>query len=512
LIDPTGQRHLLDLLRPGFIRRTSPNGSVETTQFDALGRCCFKHIVRSNGTIWTRRYCWSGEGELTCVQDSARGEIRHAYDPAHRLCGRNVGESSEDYVLDEADNLLQQPGLSGVVLRDGNRLAEANGATFIYDDRNHIRSVRSRDSPTEYAYDSRDMLVRAETGGETWTASYDAQGRRTRKTWRGATTEFYWYGDQLMAEVGPSGAARIYVYPDPLALTPLFFVDYDSVAAGPETGRVYTIITDQLGTPIAVEDVAGAEVWSANISPYGQADIGAGSRIALALRFPGHYADAELGLHYNRFRHYSPMLGRYLQSDPWGIAGGSNLYAYPRNPLLTADVRGLGEEETSPPRPPEDDAEGLSAGARLARERGMPEPPPGYHYVDIGGEPRIRSNPGSENPAIMLNPNTNEFQPRPAEDNYRRASFDADERQQVFDQSRGPDGVVRCPCGEPVASPAAGDMDMGHKPEHQFAPARDQAIADGTPPSEFNAEQHNLNNYRAEHPGCNRSHQHESEE
>ena len=39
-----------------------------------------------------------------------------------------------------------------------------------------------------------------------------------------------------------------------------------------------------------------------------------------------------------------PGLGRYLQSDPWGIAGGYNLYAYRLNPLLEVDVRGLGEE------------------------------------------------------------------------------------------------------------------------------------------------------------------------
>jgi hypothetical protein len=129
--------------------------------------------------------------------------------------------------------------------------------------------------------------------------------------------------------------------------------------------------------------------------------------------------------------------------------------------------------------------------------------------VDVGGEPRIRANPNSENPPLMLNPNTGEFQPRPAEDGYRRASFTPEERQQVFNSSRNDDGAVLCPCGDPVKSPDAADMDMGHKPGHQFAPARDQAIADGVPPSQFNAEQKNLDNYRAEHPSCNRSHKHE---
>ena len=61
------------------------------------------------------------------------------------------------------------------------------------------------------------------------------------------------------------------------------------------------------------------------------------------LRFPGHYHDAATGLHYNRFRYYSPELGRYLESDPVGVAGGLNLYGYccDSNPLRDVDLRGL---------------------------------------------------------------------------------------------------------------------------------------------------------------------------
>src|SRR5690606_25243547 len=65
------------------------------------------------------------------------------------------------------------------------------------------------------------------------------------------------------------------------------------------------------------------------------------STISYALRFPGHYFDDETELHYNRFRYYSPRLGRYLQCDPMGQAGGVNVYAYPANPLVSVDVFGL---------------------------------------------------------------------------------------------------------------------------------------------------------------------------
>jgi RHS repeat-associated protein len=509
ILDPVGGRH--DIERPGhgIVIKRIGNGTVETSQYDPLGRCLFSHLRRADGRSWSRRNHWSGEGELRLIEDSRSGEIRHDYDAAHRLCGRTISGRSEVYELDNSDNLLAQPGLSDVVMRDGNRLAAANDAIFEYNDRNHIACQRAADGATDYVYDSRDQLVRATTPRGEWTADYDAIGRRTRKTWQGRTTEFYWYGDQLVAEIASDGRVRIYVYADPLALAPLLFIDYDSVDEAPKNGRVYAVFTDQVGAPVSVEDANGTEVWKAAVAPFGATDVAPTSSLDVALRLPGQYADPELALHYNRFRHYSPVLGRYLQSDPWGIAGGTNLYAYPRNPLLSADVRGLGEEEGSAPRRVEDDAENLSAGARLAREQGLPKPPEGYHYVDVGGQPRVRSNPGSNNEPLFFNPTTRDFEKLPPESAYPRVDFTEEERETVFEQSRNDEGDVLCPCGEKIASPAPEDMDMGHLPGHDYATARNEAIAAQMPRDEFRRQQKDLSNYRAEHPSCNRSHKHE---
>jgi RHS repeat-associated protein len=60
------------------------------------------------------------------------------------------------------------------------------------------------------------------------------------------------------------------------------------------------------------------------------------------LRFPGQFYDAESALHYNYFRDYDPQIGRYIESDPIGLAGGTNTFGYvENNPIGAIDAQGL---------------------------------------------------------------------------------------------------------------------------------------------------------------------------
>ncbi len=112
------------------------------------------------------------------------------------------------------------------------------------------------------------------------------------------------------------------------------------------TGYAY-YHNDHLGTPRVVTAEDSAIMWKAEYTPYGivteevieQAD---GSEYEQNLRFAGQYHDRETGLYYNYHRYYDPTIGRYSTSDPIGLRGGINTFAYVGgNPLIYTDPLGL---------------------------------------------------------------------------------------------------------------------------------------------------------------------------
>jgi RHS repeat-associated protein len=77
---------------------------------------------------------------------------------------------------------------------------------------------------------------------------------------------------------------------------------------------------------------AGQAIWKSDLEPFGanspdENPQGHGAFV-YNNRFPGQYFDRETGLHYNYYRDYDPQTGRYVQSDPIGLAGGINTYGY----------------------------------------------------------------------------------------------------------------------------------------------------------------------------------------
>ncbi|MBX6315409.1 MAG: HNH endonuclease, partial [Isosphaeraceae bacterium] len=377
ITDPTGAVHHWRISQSGLIARELSSGTTELARYDADGRCLLKagaHRLEPS-LRWRRLYRYSAEGDLLSIEDLAGEVTLYEYDGAHRLRREMLpGGLQRYYDHDLADNLRRQPGLSDVVLQEGNRLQAANGDVFEYDDRNNLVRRRGPGRDVGYDYDALGMLVSCDIDGERWTARYDPLCRRVSKTWRGQTTTYYWDDFRLAAEERPDGAVRLYIYVDTKALVPFLFVEYPGREADPASGRLYFIFTNQIGAPVRVEDDRGNPVWQARIDPYGQAHIAAESQVAMPLRFPGHYHDPETGLHYNRFRYYDPILGRFLQPDPLGIEGGLNLYAYSPNPLVEVDLDGLAAQHK--PRKPRAKGRNKKGRGREGRGRNRPRPQP----------------------------------------------------------------------------------------------------------------------------------------
>jgi RHS repeat-associated protein len=104
---------------------------------------------------------------------------------------------------------------------------------------------------------------------------------------------------------------------------------------------MHVLLFDQIGTVTESFDETGALTWAADSTAFGYLRAETGG-LAQPIRALGQYHDRETGLYYNWFRHYSPMLGRYISADPVGYLYSQNPYWYSSNPHSWVDYDGLG--------------------------------------------------------------------------------------------------------------------------------------------------------------------------
>ncbi|WP_443216412.1 RHS repeat-associated core domain-containing protein [Pseudomonas sp. GM49] len=309
--------------------------------YDEQGRLQAHAVSQKQRLLYRREYAYSAKGNLLQITDSRHGQRHYQYDALDRLTGvcHPRDQFTENFTHDPAGNLLIHDRPGPCVLQ-GNHLRRRYESHYDYDAFGNLIRVRRGTPPqvTEYAYDSQHRLIGVRSpDGKSVSYRYDAFGRRIGKTVDGQTTQFFWQGDQLIAESAPRHY-RSYVY-EPGCLRPLALLD----GKGRADACPFYFQLDHLGTPQELTSYGGAIVWSAKYTAHGklrELSHGDGERLEQPLRFQGHYFDVESGLHYNRHRYYHPDIGRYLTPDPVKLAGGLNPYRYTQNPTGWVDPLG----------------------------------------------------------------------------------------------------------------------------------------------------------------------------
>jgi RHS repeat-associated protein len=122
------------------------------------------------------------------------------------------------------------------------------------------------------------------------------------------------------------------------------FYVYDGaglVAKVTPASEYYFYHYDGLGSTVAITDSSAQIVNAYAYSPYGL--VGAQETISNPFTYVGHFgvmAEGN-GLYYMRARYYDPEVGRFINKDPIGYAGGMNLYGYvENNPVNWIDPSG----------------------------------------------------------------------------------------------------------------------------------------------------------------------------
>jgi RHS repeat-associated protein len=312
------------------------NGSVRTRSFDLDGRMSSFDV----GPV-TVNLGYDNASRIT-----SRGSASFFYDNLDRL-ERYVpaSGSARTYTYDANGN--RRTFTIGPIAQDleytdpfvSNRLLAVTPGTpalrYQYDAAGNV----TNDATRSFVYNDAGRLVQMQQGSNTTKYAYNPLGERVLKTGPfvagGVNAYLYDEAGHLVGEYGPGTVLQetVWLYNTPIGVMH-------------PSGALFAVHTDHLGTPRLITSAANQVRWRWDFDPFGVLPAngnpsGLGT-FTYNLRFPGQFYDAESALHYNYFRDYDPQIGRYIESDPIGLAGGTNTFGYvENNPIGAIDAQGL---------------------------------------------------------------------------------------------------------------------------------------------------------------------------
>ncbi|MFP7722072.1 RHS repeat-associated core domain-containing protein [Lysobacter sp. A3-1-A15] len=381
------QRSLNQNYQPGFIEDTRPDGLSLGYQFDAAGNLVtLRRGDQSEPSL--RTYGYDGLNRLTDVGDGSSGaSLRgYAYDATGNRTHLTEGGVAVQYgYAADSHRLVDIAGAARQYDAAGNILAtDGSARTFAYNAAGRMSQASRNGEPLmQYTYNGRGEQVRRLplSAGDTSQAAAGERAARPARDKPGkpikpvkpvkpgkpskpgkpdepgrpenpgrpsapqpssGLQESYAVYDEAGRWLGGYDSAGTRVQE---------VIWLDDLPVGLIAGdHLHYIQPDHLGTPRTVIDPARQQaVWTWSLEGEAFGDTvpnedhdGDGRYFTLDMRYPGQRYDAASGLNYNYFRDYDPGTGRYVQSDPIGIAGGMATYGYGGgNPVAAYDRYGL---------------------------------------------------------------------------------------------------------------------------------------------------------------------------
>jgi len=306
---------------------TSSNGLTNTLSYDTDGRLTGISVPSKQSL----GFSYDTANRLTQITNGIDNTLTQnfGYDYMSRLASVYSGADNESYQYDANGNRTYQ-NVNGTALNEtpsstSNQLATLAGTynvTYGYDANGNTTLINGTSS---YQYDPYTRLDAS--GGATDYVS--PEGQRLRKMGGSTGTTYF----------APSTDGTLLAEDD--SGTWVDYVRLNGRLIGRISGgQVSAIHDDQMGRPEVVTDASQNVAWLAQNFAFTQKVTTA--NITLNLGFPGQYYDAERLTWNNGYRDFNSGLGRYLESDPSGLAGGINTYTYVgNNPLNYGDPQGL---------------------------------------------------------------------------------------------------------------------------------------------------------------------------